>query len=250
MKKIYVPFLAIMLCFALCACSSLPFAGSSKVEGKGFDSPEEAILAYAKALNEADISAILSTFAVETYVENYDLEEYVDWTHTYIVANAMLPNSDDYTTEINIRMRESQILRQLSNIYTIYSLGEESFSTAISIPNDQFDDADDLVDNLTVDNWIEILSELEYDTEVLYAEDVVNESAIDGMEKNLDKQCDYYGAKEIVSLALEVELDGEDYYLCMDVARYDDKWYNLNQVGMIALLLGAPSYCGGLVPRE
>lgn len=47
-------------------------------------------------------------------------------------------------------------------------------------------------------------------------------------------------------LALEIELDGEDMYLCMDVACYDGKWYCLTQGGMIGSLMGVPVLHGGV----
>ena len=52
--------------------------------------------------------------------------------------------------------------------------------------------------------------------------------------------------KMIETLALEIELDGEDMYLCMDVACYDGKWYCLTQGGMIGSLMGIPMLHGGV----
>ena len=72
MKKISAILLAIALSITLCAC------GSRKVEGNGYNSPEEALLAYAEALKTGNVDNILSTFAVETYVERFDLAEYWD----------------------------------------------------------------------------------------------------------------------------------------------------------------------------
>ena len=63
MKKILTFLLALALCAGLCAC------GAGKVEGRGYGSPEEAVLAYAEALQAGDVKKILKTFAIETYVE-------------------------------------------------------------------------------------------------------------------------------------------------------------------------------------
>ena len=56
MKKFTVILLAVVLCLSLCACS-LPF-GSSTLEGKGYKTPEEALLAYANALKKADAQLV------------------------------------------------------------------------------------------------------------------------------------------------------------------------------------------------
>ena len=56
------------------ACSFLPFAAaeSGRLEGAGYDTPEEALLAYIDALNRGDVGGMLSTFALESYVEHAD----------------------------------------------------------------------------------------------------------------------------------------------------------------------------------
>ena len=53
-----------------------------KVEGPGYTSAEEAARAYAEALKAGDLNAMLSTFAVESYVEHFDMAAYIeDVTH-------------------------------------------------------------------------------------------------------------------------------------------------------------------------
>lgn len=47
-------------------------------EGAGFDSPYDAVQSYIDALNAGDVSAMLSTFAIETYVDNMDAAEAID----------------------------------------------------------------------------------------------------------------------------------------------------------------------------
>lgn len=46
-------------------------------EGSGFDSPEEAVTAYLEAMQEGDVQGMLSTFAIETYVDNVDAQTYL-----------------------------------------------------------------------------------------------------------------------------------------------------------------------------
>ena len=47
-------------------------------EDAGFDSPYDAVQSYIDALNAGDVSAMLSTFAIETYVDNMDAAEAID----------------------------------------------------------------------------------------------------------------------------------------------------------------------------
>ena len=221
MKKLIALILSAVLCLSLGAC------GSSKVEGRGYKSPEDALLAYADALKAGDVTKMLSTFAVETYVENYNLEEYLNLTRVYNPGNMVLQN-----------------VRNLNNMYGYLSLGE-GFSPTILITENHAD-AEDFLDDFVIDDWMEILSEMEFDEDFTYLDDVLEDDILDKAEDRLDDNCDIYGCDEIVSLGLEIELDGEDYLLCMDVACYNGKWYNLSLLGTIGTCLNAPATSGGL----
>ena len=63
-----------------------------------------------------------------------------------------------------------------------------------------------------------------------------------------DRQAASYGCDEMVSVVAKLDIGGEEWYQCMDVARYGEKWYNLSFVGYIGHLLGLSSFTGGLAP--
>ena len=238
MKKLIALILSAVLCLSLGAC------GSSKVEGRGYKSPEDALLAYADALKAGDVSKILSTFAVETYVENYNLEEYLNLTHVYNIGTGVLENDTPFARDLNLSRRQSGIVSNLYYMYVYMSQGD-GYLPAIYITNDHAD-AEDFLDDFVIDDWMEILSEMEYDDDFTYLDDVFEDELVDVAEDHLDDSCDLYGCDEIVSLGLEIELDGADYLLCMDVACYDGKWYNLSPVGSIGTWLGISALSGGL----
>ena len=49
-------------------------------------------------------------------------------------------------------------------------------------------------------------------------------------------------------MVVKLDIGGEEWYQCMDVARYGGKWYNLLFSGNIGALMGLSVYTGGLVP--
>ncbi len=49
-------------------------------------------------------------------------------------------------------------------------------------------------------------------------------------------------------MVAKLDIGGEEWYQCMDVARYGGKWYNLLFSGNIGALMGLSVYTGGLVP--
>ena len=246
MKKTIPLILVLALCLSLCACSMPTLSLKPSIESRGYDSPEEAFLAYAEALKTGDVSKMLSTFAIETYVKNYDLEAYLDYTRAFSPNQGTLEAHTPYTQEINFIARQYQITQQLKNMYTLIALGEDAFTSIITFNGAPYDDPDDFLDDYVMDDWMETLAKMRVDDDFQYLDDFFDTDTVDSMEEHLDDQCDFYGCKEIVPLALEIKLDGEEYLMTINVARYGDKWYNLTLNSSIALLLGAPTYSAGL----
>lgn len=242
MKKILTFLLALALCVGLCAC------GAGKVEGRGYGSPEEAVLAYAEALQAGDVKKILKTFAIETYVDNYDLEKGVERVRGYSKISEELPLAgDSYSRDVNLINRQAVIIRNLKFLYLGVAL-EWDEESIISLAGGGYADAEDLVDALTLDDWSGILADMRFDDDFIYLDDILEEGPAERSEEVLKENRKTYGCEKIETLALEVELDGEDLYLCMDAACYDGKWYCLNQGGMIGSLMGVPVIHGGVAP--
>lgn len=243
MKKIAIV-LVICLLFALCGCGN-----AAKVEGKGYKTAEEAALAYAEALKTGDVNKVLATFAIETYVENYDLEEYIDRMNSYMPgAEIMMESTDEYTTQVNLINRQAAITKNLSHMYL--SMADcEMTGSPIVLGKGEYDDASDLVDDLTNEDWMEILADMEIG-DVLGMDEFLDKDQMDPAEENLEKSCDYLGCDELQSVAVEVTLDGDDYYLFVDVACYDGVWYNCRPTGTLANLMGASYLTGSLLPED
>lgn len=252
MKKFVSILLVICTLLALCGCSKDSNDEednvSSTVEGKGFKSPEKAILAYAEALQSGDVREILSTFAIESYVDNLDMEEYLQQVSSYVISMGLV-SDDDYSREIRLVQRQYDIARQLGYLYINHT--EAGFSEngqPVSIRK-EYETADKFIDAMTAEDWAEILEEMEIG-DILTFEDVLPERAGDKqLMELLEHRADQYGCDEIVSLVVEITLDGVDYYLCADVANYDGKWYILSPIGVIGTMLGALSMSCGLVER-
>ena len=63
----------------------------------------------------------------------------------------------------------------------------------------------------------------------------------DGAESRA-RQAASHGCDEIVSVVAKLDIGGEEWYQCMDAARYGEKWYNLSLVGYIGHLMGLSLY--------
>ena len=113
MKKTFAMVLVVCMLLSFCGCGK-----KATIEGKGFETPEEAMIAFAEAIRSGDMDQILSVHAVETYVDRYDLEAYIDYTHTYLpTMDCPMPNTDANTRAMNIVFRQNTIARQQQYLY-------------------------------------------------------------------------------------------------------------------------------------
>ena len=262
MKKTIAFLLAVCLMVALCACGNVtaePEKNAYKktepatnkdsvtVEGPGFDSPEKAIVAYANALKKGDVQEMLSTFAIESYVGNFDMAAYLERVGAYSInMQIVFPSSDEYTLGLNLIARQYYIVKQLNYMYL--TLGDmEDFTIPVSFRGNPYNSPDELLDDLVIDNWMEMLSKMEIG-EVLTCEDLSLDD--DNVKRSLDIQMKSLCCEDLVPLALELTLDGKNYYLCADMACYNGKWYVCNLLGVIGQLLGADAMSGGLCMLE
>ena len=78
-----------------------------RIEGPGFYSAEDAVLAYLDAFSNADLEAMIATFAIESFAENYDLEMTIERMMAYSpIYEQRFPSSNRFTTSINIHQRK------------------------------------------------------------------------------------------------------------------------------------------------
>ena len=229
----------------------------AKIEGAGYDSPEEAVEAYLNFLKEGDLDGAVSTFAVESCVDNYDIEEHLEWVQyfgaTMPLGGRQTPTliyDSDFSRELNIESRRSYILNgicgQMMSI-TVMSTDEEDVvdglvSRAMYELEDK-DAAENVVNFLAIDpklETIEIGDRLD--------EDDFFDSDFD-LNKYMKRYKKIWGS-DIEMVTLEMEIDNEDYTLFMICVCYDGKWYVADFNNPLGLSLGTSTICKGLVPDD
>ena len=115
-----------------------PVAAYERREGDGYSSPQEAAQAYIEAFADYDVEGMIKTFAIETYVQRFDLSKQIDriacWNDKLEIPIAI---SDEYSSELAIIKREAAIANSLTWQYIIYSMdaaGYEYCGTPIVVP--------------------------------------------------------------------------------------------------------------------
>ena len=230
---------------------------ATQVEGEGFDSPRRAVGAYLEALKTGDVNEMLATFAVESYVDRYDMAASIDQSRvlSFSSAKQQFQTVDSFTRELNVIRRVSEISKSFVWQYEVLS-GNDVDAMLQIIPlseNSPYDTGAEVVADLMNPDWMKNLDKVIIN-EIHELSDFVAD--FDDITYN-DKFTDsveawgyVYGCDEIRCMVAVFEYDGVDYYFTADVARYADTWYMLDAGGMSGSLMGFPVNSGGMAPAE
>lgn len=219
---------------------------SSKFEGNGFSSPEAAITAYAKAFRDGDIEKMISTFAIESYVNCFDLEEYISTVGFYSFYNAEIgfPNESNYQELLNQYTRQNYIVGQIKNGYFTLTNIDNSKATYTFFRDNRDAEIETFLNQLNYPNLDKKLSRIKIGN-VLDKDDF---STNEYYSKRL-KNYSYLNVEEFCDTAIEIEFDGEQYYLFMLTAKIDGKWYNISFNSPLGILNGMDAFSGSFMKQ-
>ena len=222
------------------------FSDSQTLEGEGYPSAEEAVEAYIAALSKGDIEGIISTFAVESYVDNFDTEAYLEQLGAWNAANAWSTGAkvtgDEYERRLLIAGRALSVVQQLYLQFADYT-GILNDQQVLTLP-DQNAVEDFLAENQG-DGFFQAISGMELER-FLNPQSLSANYPPENLEENLAR----YGFDEYQEVAAQVELGGEDWLLVMLCARKGENWYNLNYSGTLGAMLGMPAASAGMMPMS
>ena len=225
------------------------FSSGGKIEGSGFDTPEDAANAYLMGLKDGDLDAMLSAFAVESYVEHYDLEYLIERLGQYnINFEIHLPNSNEHTKKMNVMSRRTYLTNQIILQYMFYQT-PDAFNEANNINFFENLTFSDFIDKFERDTENYIFKDLEI-TGTLEPEDFTDLYMSPTNQENIARQAKTFGADEddVANIAVKFEADGQTWIFCPQLVRYDGKWYLQSVQGNLANLLGLSVYTGGIAP--
>lgn len=227
---------------------------SGTMEGPGFDTPEAALAAYIKGLRSMDIDAMISAFAVETYVRNFSLVNYIERSGMYNPNIGYTPVISDFSYQLNVEARRSEITNQIRHHYMVLQGSKAALGNAAFMPvvvNSSYDSAEDLIKDLFVEDDSSLLRTIElhadYYEPVWMIDDYMIESEYD---KLLYRHLEYICADDIRSVAAKFYSDGSPVVIIADAVSYNEQWYLYTMGGVTSTILGVPTMQYGLVPLK
>ncbi len=240
MKRM-ISFLIALALFIPCCLADSTERDDYRFEGAGYDSPENAVLAYIEAMNDGNMGDMVSTFAVESFVDHCDPETVLERTRSfqYMMYNAV-PAHSEAIRGLLVYRRAAEITEGFYRQYLYYTIGDPSAATILREPEDcarflsQFADSKmtDLTGKVAFAGW-------------------VNPLCIDVFVRascfiNVARTYDVYGADDVACMIAHITIDGEDAVQFMDCIRYGDRWYNARAFGIPATILGLNTFTNGL----
>gem|GEM_PF-1352775 len=90
---------------------------SRKLEGDGFDSPEDAVKAYLEGLRDGDLNRMISAYAIESYVANINFEAILNVMRFFMHGLASPPKANEFVTSLNVEKRRGQVANEILKNY-------------------------------------------------------------------------------------------------------------------------------------
>jgi len=231
MKKRYVKLGALVLAalLLLVACRAAEPASAPVQEISGFDSPEEAVVVYLEGLRDSDFDRMLGAFALETFLEHFDLEMFLDRVGIYQLHFTPLPEVNEFVRAMNIEMRRSDIAGQIRRQRLALShperhefvRGSSDFQSIVLEEDEAYD---------FIQEFSEILSAPEFHTLEIQGFLPLEWAAQSRSSRERHgevtaRTAAMYGADQMVSRIVVFTISGNYYILFLDLAEYSGRWY-------------------------
>jgi len=223
MRKIFLALAALVILVMACISPMTAHGQDQKSEGDGFDSPQDAAIAYLEALRDEDLPRMISTFVIESYVQNFNLEASVSRWLFYSTIMPM-PNANEFVISMNIERRRRVVSDMILRQYLFLCDTDPAFrSGQFHIVRDEAH-AGEFVNEFNKNlnkptlHTIEIIGfiPLEIFSNVYVPEE---------HQSHMEQTAESLGANQVESCVAAFRLDGNEYLLCFDAVKYGDKWY-------------------------
>ena len=221
---------------------------SASYEETGFSSPEDCVETYMEYFQNGDFDGMLSCYAIDTFVDNYDMEKSVERLMSIQPMSTIVLADDDFSRNISveeIRYNASKMIRGASWYLSSSTFLIDGYAVAL----EPGDDAKDLIDEYLPSDIQETLSDIEYNGIIDKDDDLFSEY-LSRNSDNIEQYFDVCGSDNYECLAVDFSLDGDDYYLFLDLIEYNNKWYISPSTSYLSFIFGLPTNCGNCVLQD
>ena len=247
MKKTILILLAAILFLCLSAPAFCEENSSKpKFEGEGFDTPEEAVLAYIDAWNRSDVNAAISTFAIESLVDHIDTRSYIEYFRMFNPTQNYLtvPAGSPWIRDLEVIKRYADVSNTLFNQYVKNNAGEYAKAAGQPVMVKTGEEIDALLDVFATpetESWSGRIRFQEWIDPVR-----IQKLVSFGNLRSITIQAEVYGADDIMPLIAHISLGKYQAILTMECLSYGGRWFNFRTYGNAAMVFNLEPMSGGL----
>ena len=208
---------------------------------------------YMNGLAASDLDAMASSFAIETFVDQFDFRAYLERIRAYSAAATpmLVPPATPLSRALAVEERHGDVIGQI--LYQYLALADPAFDPFETVVLSDDAVLDDFYNGLTTAVASVDMADASSFTFVPLA-DVDAESAeryeSEQNQANLDSLRQVLGADELTDLVVRFTVSGHEYFAFFSVARYGDAWWVEQLGGNFASLMGIPPLRVGAAPTE
>ena len=217
-------------------------------EGPGWDTPEEAVLHYLEGFKEQNLYKMIGAYAVETYVELFDLQAQLERITVYSMNMVpRMPNAGSLLRQINIETRKNEIVQSILWQISSACLPDQDFSAIIPFTGKENEEtAAEFLGRITAAIESVDFSQLKFIC-FIPPELIVEVYASERNQKTMQAQSAHLHCLEVRSMIAVFTVSGNVGLLTCDAVRYDAGWFMLRTPGNSGWLLNLSAMSGGVV---
>ncbi|MDW2798292.1 hypothetical protein RZO55_11980 [Clostridium boliviensis] len=218
----------------------------ANIEAGGFDSSQMAAKSYLESLAANEQDKMIGAFAVESYVDHFDIQTRLESTGAYIFMQQEfdLPVVNGLTRYLNIQRRKKKIKWNILQQYA--ALGSYSGKDISDLAQSRELEVSSILLEMPYRLNLNTIKVLGY----ILPERISEFYGSDEFQNLRYQRMKDYGADNTESIAVVFEFDGARYLSCIDTVKYGDKWYVRELGGDLSSLLGLNSNYAGIIPLD
>ncbi len=221
----------------------------NRVEGAGYDSPEECVEAYMEYFKNGDYNGMLSCYAIETAVENFSMEKYIERLQAINPSSTIVIADDDFSKSVSAEQLRYRIFNSIRG--ASWYLADCSFLTdGMNVQPESDQSLEDFVDEVLPSGIQETLSNIEYNGMLDENDEFVENYYKDQTKKNAKGQAAHFGSDDFEPVAVDFSVGKDDYYLFLDMLEYNEKWYIKPDSSFLSSIYGIPYTQGNVISQE
>ena len=233
--------------------TSVPPHRAATYEGPGSASPQDAVSAYMNGLAAGDLDAMVSSFAVETFVDHFDFRAYLERLGVYsaTVTPVLVPAETPFTRALGVEQRHGDVIGQIRFQFLALADPELEPTEMINLTTRPRWRTSTAASSPRSPRWTSPRSgrsrscRWRMSTRTA-AEDYESEQN----QANLEALRGVFGADEITDLVVRFTVSEQEFLAFFSVVRYGDAWWVEQLGGNFANLLGIRALQVGAVPTD